>query len=149
MEIQSLLIRLLWSSLFYFFPDLFIPSAFRASFKKNPKKAVSIYWKINLSIFIIAATGFLLMKYMVPSAARFNLFFFGIFISLLFSKLLVAILLILFEDIYRIPYSLFTRKKRKKITPDARVFIGRRKFIAQSILLVGAIPFSGFLFGII
>lgn len=38
--------------------------------------------------------------------------------------------------------------KKEKISSDAPVFVGRRKFIAQSILLVGAIPFSGFLFGI-
>ncbi|MFI5171236.1 MAG: metallophosphoesterase [Chitinophagales bacterium] len=148
MEIQSLLLRLFWSSLFYFFPDLFIPSAIRAAFKKHERKAIRTYWFINLTIYIIAGTGFLLMKYMAPEAARFNLFFFGIFISLLFSKLFVGILLIVFEDIYRIPYSLFTRRKRKKKNTDARVFVGRRRFIAQSILLIGAIPFSGFLFGI-
>ncbi len=148
MDLQALLIRLFFTAAAFFISDIFIHSAVKAAFKKNPKRALRIYWIFNITIFILASIGFMFVKNMHPSATRLNSYFFGIFISLLFAKFIVAIILLVAEDIYRIPYSLITRKKRKKENNDARIIIGRRKFIAQTAIILGAIPFSGFIYGI-
>ena len=148
MDVQALLMRLLFTGGFYFVSDLFIHSAIRSTFNKNPTRAVRIYWIINILIFLISSIGFLLVKYMDPEIARINSYFMGIFVSLLFSKLIVAIILFITEDFYRIPYSIYTYRKRKKAKSESAVLINRRNFIAKSALIVGILPFSGFLYGI-
>lgn len=150
MDIISLLTRLAFTAIFYFIPDIFINGAVKASFAKNPKRALKRYWSLNIALFFITSSGFLLMQFMSPDFARINLYFFGIFVSLLFAKLIVAIILLIAEDIWRIPYSLFTRKKRNvESTPEkAPLLISRRKFIAKSALIAGALPFTGFMYGI-
>ncbi len=148
MDVQALLMRLLFTGGFYFVSDLFIHSAIRSTFNKNPTRSVRIYWIINILIFLISSIGFLLVKYMDPEIARINSYFMGIFVSLLFSKLIVAIILFITEDFYRIPYSIYTYRKRKKAKSESAVLINRRNFIAKSALIVGILPFSGFLYGI-
>lgn len=148
MDIQALLMRLLFTGGFYFVSDLFIHSAIRSTFFKNPKRAVRIYWIINILIFLISSIGFLFVKYMDPEIARLNSYFMGIFVSLLFSKLIVALILFITEDVYRIPYSFYTYRKRKKAKTESGILINRRNFIAKSALIAGLLPFSGFLYGI-
>ena len=148
MDVQALLMRLLFTGGFYFVSDLFIHSAIRSTFNKNPTRAVRIYWIVNILIFLISSIGFLLVKYMDPEIARINSYFMGIFVSLLFSKLIVAIILFITEDFYRIPYSIYTYRKRKKAKNESTILINRRNFIAKSALIVGILPFSGFLYGI-
>jgi predicted MPP superfamily phosphohydrolase len=150
MDIISLLVRLAFTAVFYFLPDVFIHSAIKASFKKNPRKATKRYWLVNIALFLITGSGFLLMQFMSPDIVRINLYFFGIFISLLFAKLIMAIVLLIAEDSWRIPYSLFTRKRRSAaLAPEkAPVLINRRTFIARTALVAGVLPFSGFMYGI-
>lgn len=148
MDIQALLIRLLSTAAFYFVSDIFIHWAIKAVFTQNPKRAIRRYWILNISVFILASLGFMLIQFMEPDIARLNSYFFGIFVSILFSKLIIAIILLISEDVYRVPYSLYTIRSRKKKKNDNRVIITRRKFISQTALLLGAIPLSGFLFGI-
>ncbi len=148
MDAQALITRLTVSAIAYFVGDILIHSAVKAAFKKQAKKAIKIYWRINLAIFIIASLGFVLLQYMHPTMARINLWFFGIFVSLLFTKIIVAIILFFLEDIYRVPYSLFTIRKRRKEYLDKRILISRRTFISRLAILAGSIPFAGFAYGI-
>lgn len=91
--------RLFFTGGFYFVSDLLIHSAIKSTFYKNPKRAVRFYWIINILIFLISGIGFLFVKYMEPEIARLNSYFLGIFVSLLFSKLIIAIILFITEDI--------------------------------------------------
>lgn len=152
MTIISLLVRLSFTALFYFAPDLFLHGAVKTAFPQNRKKALRRYWSVNIGLFIITSSGFLLMQYMDPALARLNLYFLGVFVSLLFAKLLSALLLLIAEDTWRVPLSLATLKKRKATaTPETRtpVLISRRTFISRTALLAGALPFAGFMYGMI
>lgn len=125
MDAQAIITRLAVTGISYFVSDIFIHGAVKSAFKKNSKLALRRYWMINITVFVVATLGFVLLQYMQPTMARINLWFFGIFISLLFSKLIIAVLLLVFEDIYRIPYSLITYRKRKKEYLDKRIIISR------------------------
>ena len=151
MTIISLLVRLSFIALFYFAPDLFLHSAVKSAFPGSRKKTIRRYWAINIGLFLITSSGFLLMQFMDPGLARLNLYFLGVFISLLFAKLLSALLLLLAEDSWRVPYSLATWKKRKENSPDAHTpaLIDRRTFIARTAIITGALPFAGFIYGMI
>jgi len=148
MDVQAIITRLTVTAVAYFVSDLSIHWAIKAAFKSNTKLSLKRYWIVNISIFLIAMAGFILVQYMHPLAARINNLFFGVFVSLLFSKMIVAVLLFFFEDIFRIPYSIFTIRKRRKEYLDNRILLSRRKFISRIALIAGAIPFSGFAYGI-
>lgn len=144
MDVQAIITRLTVTGIAYFVSDIFIHSAIKKAFNTNPK-VIRYYWISNITLFILASVGFVLLQYMQPTLARINLWFFGIFISLLFSKLVV--LIILFgEIIIRFIGSLFTYNKRKK--HQQPFMLSRRTFIARMSLLIGAIPFAGFAYGI-
>lgn len=148
MDVQALLTRLTATAIAYFIADISLHSAIKTAFNKQAKSAIRKYWIANIAVFLVASIGFIGIQYMHPLAARINNMFFGIFVSLLFSKIIVAIILIFLEDFYRIPYSIFTIRSRRKKYLDKRILISRRKFISRVALLAGAIPFSAFAYGI-
>lgn len=151
MDIISLLIRLAVTALFYFLPDWWLHGAVRAAFKANPVKAVRRFWYINISLFIVVAAGFLLMQFMEDAVARLNTYILGLFVSILMTKVIVAVLLLIFEDSWRIPFSVFTIKKRKAATSSEKspVLISRKSFISRAALIAGIFPFSGFIYGMV
>ncbi len=148
MSILSILSRMAVAAFFYFLPDLFLASGVKKAFDKHRKLAARIYWTINLFIYLLAFTGMLTSRYVNEDMVRFNLYFLGVFVSFLFAKLFAGFIL-LGEDIFRIPKSIFTRKKRKAENPAAKNWISRRKFISQSALLFSTIPFAGFIYGMV
>lgn len=150
MDIISLLTRLAAMAVFYFAPDIFLHGAVRAAFPKTPT-AVRKFWIVNIAFFLITASGFLLMQFMGDVVARINLYFFGVFVSILFAKLIAALVLLLVEDIWRIPVSLFTYKKRKAAAASNKtgVLIDRRTFIARTAVISAALPFTGFMYGML
>lgn len=151
MDIISLLIRLAATALFYFLPDWWMQGAVRTAFKSNPAKALKRFWYLNISFFILVASGFLLMQFMADTLARLNTYIFGVFVSILITKLIIALILLLIEDSWRIPISLFSRTKRKAIAaPEkAPVLISRKTFIARAALIAGILPFSGYIYGML
>ena len=145
MDVQAIITRLTVTGIAYFVSDIFIHFAIKKAFYNNPKKAIRNYWIGNITLFILTSLGFVLLQYMQPTLARINLWFFGIFISLLFSKMVV--LIILFgETLIRFFGSLFVIRKRKN--QQQPFMLSRRTFIARMSLLIGAIPFAGFAYGI-
>ena len=148
MTTAGLLLRLLLAAILYLFPDLFIISSLRTAFRPHEKKAVRLYWRIDIGLLIIACIAFYLLRFLDNGAARFDLYIFGVFFSFIFTKVLLLIPLIT-ELIARLFFSVVTVSSRKKKKPDAKFLAGRRKFIAQASLLLGAIPFSGYIYGMI
>lgn len=151
MDIISLLIRLAATAFFYFLPDWWIQGAVRSAFRTNPAKALKRFWYLNISLFILVASGFLLMQFMADTLARFNTYIFGVFVSVLITKLIIAVILLITEDSWRIPFSLFTRRKRKAASApsSAPLFISRRTFISRAALITGILPFSGYIYGMV
>lgn len=148
MSILSILSRMAIAAVVYFLPDLFISSGVKKAFEPYRKQASRIYWSVNLLIYFLAFAGMITSRYMNEDMVRFNLYFLGIFVSFMFAKLFAGIIF-LGEDIYRLPKSIFTRKKRKAADPGSKKWISRRKFISQTALLLSAIPFSGFIYGMV
>lgn len=150
MTIIALLIRLVFTAVFYFLPDVWMHGAVRAAFPKHPKKTLKRYWLLNIALFLITSSGFLLMQFMDGSLARLNLYFLGVFVALLFAKLFVALFLFFGEDLWRVPYSLFTRKKRSDASGEkAPILINRRTFLSRTALIAGMLPFTGFIYGMV
>ncbi len=147
MSILSILIRMAIAAVFYFAPDLFLHSGIKKAFVKRTK-AIRKYWILNISIFILAFGGMILSRYISSELVHFNLYLLGLFVAFLFAKIVAGIIL-LGEDLVRIPFSLITRKKRKTENPDAKTLVSRRKFISQSAILLSFIPFGGFIYGMI
>lgn len=143
MDVQGLLLRLGFIAGFYLLPDIFIPSALRTVFK-NSKRVVRIYWRINLGLLIFACLSFAFSRYLGDNINRFNLYILGVLVALMFLKIVSAVILF-GEDLFRLSVSLIKRKERKE--RGERFLIGRRKFISQSALILGAIPFGGFIYG--
>ncbi len=150
MSVVAILSRLLFIFGFYFGPDFFIHSAIKKVFSRNPKKALRIFWMINCILFVIAASILFLNRMAGPDLTRFNLYIFGIFISLLFTKFLTAIIL-LGEDLYRYPASIIRYFKRKK-QPGAgeeKFLISRRAFLSRAALIFSIAPFTGYVYGMV
>jgi hypothetical protein len=147
MNLESLLLRVLLLALFYFVPDFLILPAVKKAFEPKRKMAASRYWIINSTVFVFACIIFLSIRYLPDGLSRVALYLFGVCAGILLSKLLVAIILgmeALLRCITSIVQFLF---KKREIGP--RKFIrSRRKFIAQSALLLGALPFGGFMYGL-
>jgi predicted MPP superfamily phosphohydrolase len=148
MSIIAILLRMAVSGALYFLPDLFLHGAIRKAFHKNPRRAVRIYWWINVSIFSLAGAGMVLSRYIDGDLIRFNLYMLGLFVSFLFAKI-IAGLVLLGEDLFRLPYSIVSRNKRKTVDPTAGRWISRRSFISRAAIVAGMIPFSGFIYGMI
>lgn len=148
MDLVSLLTRLAFTAAFYFVPDIVLHGAIKSLAKKHPRITLRRFYSVDIALFIISGSGFLSMQFMGPAFARFNLYFFGLFIALLMAKWFSAILLLIFEDSWRIPLSIFTRAKRKA-TGDTKMLISRRTFIARSALIAGLLPLAGFTYGMI
>ena len=99
-------------------------------------------------LFVIMVIGNLMFHTMILERSTTNeprlMYAIGFFISLFVFQILVTILL-LGEDIFRIPqgiYSYFTK------TPDQTEFLPqRRKLISQIALGIAAIPFASLLYG--
>ena len=145
MSILSILSRMAIAAVFYFLPDLFITSGVKRAFDKHRKRASRIYWTFNLFIFFLAFAGMITSRFVNEDMQRFNLYFLGLFVSFLFAKIFAGFIF-LGEDIFRIPKSIFTKKKRRAENPDANKWLSRRKFLSQTTLLLSAIPFAGFIY---
>ncbi|MBC8047882.1 MAG: metallophosphoesterase [Fimbriimonadaceae bacterium] len=148
MDIQSIIIRLVTLAVFYFISDIFLVPAIKNLFDKNPKKAAHIFWWINLGLLFLACLAFFIQRYVNEDIARFFLYFFGVFMAFLFSKLIFGVLLFA-EFIIRLIVSIFKNKGIRPNKPGEKYLVSRRKFISQTSFLIGAIPFSGFIYGMI
>ncbi|MBP9705151.1 MAG: metallophosphoesterase, partial [Chitinophagales bacterium] len=149
MSILSILFRMLFMLAFYFLPDLFIRSGIKTAFPQKSKKALRIYWIFNITMLIIAFAGLIFNRSLENEFIRINLYLFGIFIAFLFTKIMVAVFLFA-EDIFRVPISIYKRwiKKEKPVSGETTL-ISRRKFLSRSVLVFAALPFGGFIYGMI
>lgn len=149
MSILSILLRMLFMLVFYLLPDLFIHSAIKSAVPHHRKKVLRIYWIFNFSILLIAFIGLTINRTIENEWIRINLYLFGIFVAFLFTKILVAVLLFA-EDIIRIPASIYTYRIKKETPPAGQgKMISRRKFLSRAVLVFAAIPFSGFIYGML
>ncbi|MBK7108998.1 MAG: metallophosphoesterase [Bacteroidetes bacterium] len=149
MSILSILFRMLFMLAFYFLPDLFIRSGIKTAFPKKSKKALRIYWIFNIIILLIAFSGLILNRNLENEFIRINLYMFGIFVAFLFTKILVAAFLF-GEDIFRVPISIYKRWiKKEKPEEGEKSLISRRKFLSRSVLVFAALPFGGFIYGMV
>lgn len=131
-------------------PDIFIHSAVKSAFNQNKKRILRIYWIFNFGILTIAIAGFTLNRFLENDLIRMNLYLFGIFVAFLFTKIIIAIFLLI-EDSIRVPRSLVKKYTSDKTQPTDKtgLLIPRRKFISQSILAFATIPFGGFIYGMV
>jgi predicted MPP superfamily phosphohydrolase len=145
LSLLSILIRLFFTALAYFLPDLLIHGAVK---KAWGKKVLSIYWLVNGILFAFIAASSFLIREAGPDIQRIQLLLYGLFVAILLAKLLISFILLL-EDVVRIPYSLFTRKKRREALPGAPTIISRRQFLAKGAILTGLLPLTGILYGMV
>lgn len=145
MSLLSILIRLLFTAVAYFLPDLLIHGAVK---KAWGKKTLRIYWLVNGILFAFIAASSFLIRAAGPDIQRIQLFLYGLFVAILLAKVLISFILLL-EDIVRIPYSLLTRRKRREVEPDAATIISRRQFLAKGAILTGLLPLTGILYGMV
>ena len=143
MNILSLLIRLLFSAVVYFLPDLILHSAVK---KAWGKMQLRWYWRINVLLFVLIGISTFVMRDSALWLQRLQLFFLGLFVALLFAKVVVAFLLFA-EYLVRLVNSIATRRRRQRSQPDTPLMISRRQFIAKGAILTGLLPFTGMLYG--
>ncbi|MFN0276013.1 MAG: metallophosphoesterase [Chitinophagales bacterium] len=144
MDIAKLLIRFLFLAGVYFLPDFFIVSGLKRLFQKNQKKAKRIYITSSIGFFIFIIIAVSLSGSLPPQVITVINYIFGIFTGFVFFKL-GAFIFLLLEDSIRLPLSYFKRKKTHE--NGKRKFISRRKFISQTAMVAGLVPFSGFIYG--
>jgi predicted MPP superfamily phosphohydrolase len=143
-----------WLSIFaiaaiYLLPDFYIARALQTASGFFFLRVRKIYRIINYSALAAGVVALLAFSYLGDGAQRINLYLNGIFIAVMFFKLLTAIILFA-EDIFRLFTFSIKVISSKLLKPEKkRISIPRRKFISQSALLIGAVPFTGILYGMI
>lgn len=75
-----------------------------------------------------------------------QLFFLGLFVAILFAKVVSAFILLI-EWVLRLGVSLITRRRRSAASSDTKLLISRRQFIAKGAIMTGLLPFTGMLYG--
>ncbi|KRP10229.1 MAG: hypothetical protein ABR95_02855 [Sphingobacteriales bacterium BACL12 MAG-120813-bin55] len=143
MNILSLLIRLLFSAVVYFLPDLMLHIALK---KAWGRMQLRWYWRINILLFVLIGISTFVMRDSALWLQRLQLFFLGLFVALLFAKVVAAFILFV-EYLVRLFISIATRRRRQRSHPDASLMISRRQFIAKGAILTGLLPFTGMLYG--
>ncbi len=143
MNILSLLIRLLFSAVVYFLPDLMLHSAVK---KAWGSKVLRWYWRINVLLFVLIGISTFVMRDAALWLQRMQLFFLGLFVAILFAKVVSAFILLI-EWVLRLGVSLITRRRRSAASNDTKLLISRRQFIAKGAIMTGLLPFTGMLYG--
>ena len=145
MNLISLLVRILFTGLVYFLPDLLIHPAIKTAWGKKIRKW---YWVINILMFALIATSMFIVRGSTLYIQRLQLVFLGLFIAVLLAKVVVSLLLGT-ELFSRFIYSYTSRKKRKSEDSKSSFMISRREFLAKGIIMTGLLPFTGILYGMI
>lgn len=145
MDILSLLLRIAVTALVYFLPDLFLHSAIGKAFGKAVRKW---YWRINIALFVFIGLTMFVARDSSLTFQRIQLLFLGLFIAILFAKVMVSLFLAV-EWLVRAITSLATLSARRKKEKDSSLLISRRQFLAKGIILTGLLPFSGILYGMV
>lgn len=142
-----MIIRFFIFGAFYFLPDLFIRSGIKALYKKNSIAIKKRYQWVSVIFFLLIIFFTSISKILPPSINRAFSYFIGLFAGIVLFKLAMAFILIL-QDIVRLPMS-FLKKKSDKQSGKKIQLLSRRTFIVKTSILVGALPFSGMLYGMI
>lgn len=129
----------------YFLPDLGLHGAIGKGFGKPVRKW---YWRINIVLFLLIGLTMFAARDSSLAFQRIQLVFLGLFIAILFAKVVVSLFLAI-EWLLRAMTSLVTLSSRRGKDGDSAVLISRRQFLAKGIILTGLLPFSGILYGMI
>lgn len=103
----------------------------------------SIYWLINISVFLSVILGFALINRNTGPTHYFSRIF-SIFLMFFLPKLFFALILLV-EDVFRFFHYLSDLVFH---SGEKAVYDSRRKFISQVALFIASVPFFGVLHGI-
>ena len=136
-------------SLFSFLLDIYAyqgvktwVSGWKSARRKKIAKRTYLVFFVGVTVLFLAAITFT-----THYLTRFQEWALSLFLTFLITKLFFIIVLLL-GDIVRFFWGIFRRLLKPKPVSREPFFPSRRRFIAEAGILLAAIPFTGFLYGI-